>query len=115
MTDYTRPLHKIHIVLNKSNDSVIGYVSLFGTFRFTTLLSDNFVSQFEWPGLDYTFDPVRRKEIFGKEDFRAPLLSKDDVLNPKQSEETVLEELCAGQKIIENYIDELEFLGGEFK
>lgn len=113
MTDYTRPLHKIHIALNRSKKFIVGYVSLFGIYRFTVLLSENFVSQFEWPDLDYTFDPVRRKEIYSNENFRAPTLNKEEILHPKQTKRFVQQELSRGQKVIENYIDGFKFLGGK--
>ena len=113
MIDYTRPLHKIHIALNKNRNFVVGYVSIFGIFRFTVLLSENFRSQFEWPGLDYTYDPVRGKEIFGNENFRARPLNKEEILCPKQSKSFVVSQLCEGQKVIENYVEGFKFLGGE--
>ena len=111
MTDYMRPLHKIHIALNRQRNIVVGYVSLFGIYRFTVLLSGEYASQFEWPGLDYTFDPVRRQEVFGNERFRVPAITKGNILCPKQSKEFVQKELNKGQKVIENYVDNYEFLG----
>ena len=114
MTENTRPLHKIHISLNRNDKLVVGYVSLFGIFRFTVLLSDSFKSQFEWPGLDYTFDPVRRQEIFCREFFRAPTITKENILHPKQSKEFVQNELSKGERVIESYVDNYEFLRGEF-
>lgn len=113
MTDYMRPLHKIHIALNRQRKIAVGYVSLFGIYRFTALLSSKYASQLEWPGLDYTFDPVRRQEVFGNERFRAPDLSKENILHPKQSKEFVQQELNRGQKVIESYVDNYEFLGTE--
>ncbi len=113
MTDYIRPLHKIHIALNRQRKVAVGYVSLFGTYRFTVLLSTKYISLLEWPGLDYTFDPVRRREVFGNERFRAPDLSKENILHPKQSKEFVQQELNKGQKAIETYVDDYEFLGIE--
>lgn len=110
MTDYTRPLHKIHICLNLNHKMIVGYVSLFGLYRFTVLLSDSFISQLEWPGLDYTFDPVRRQEIFGRECFRAPTITKENILRPKQSKEFVQNELIEGYKVIDSYVDNSEFL-----
>ena len=114
MTDNTRPLHKIHISLNRNDKLVVGYVALFGIFRFTVLLSDSFKSQIEWPGLDYTFDPVRRQEIFCREFFRAPTITKENILHPKQSKEFVQNELSKGERVIESYVDNYEFLRGEF-
>jgi len=114
MTDYMRPLHKIHIALNRHRKIVAGYISIFGIYRFTVLLSDIYDSQFEWAGLDYTFDPVRRQVVFGNERFRAPALTKENILCPKQSKEFVQKELNKGQKVIESYVDNYEFLGTEF-
>lgn len=111
MTDYIRPLHKIHIALNRQRKVAVGYVSLFGIYRFTVLLSSKYTSTLEWPGLDYTFDSVRRKEVFGNERFRAPDLSKENILHPKQSKKFVQQELNRGQKVIESYVDDYEFLG----
>jgi hypothetical protein len=113
MTDYVRPLHKIHIVLNRREKIVIGFVSLFGIYRFTALLAEEYQNKIEWPGLDYTFDPVRGDEIFGKANFQAPQLSKENTLHPKQSREFVLTELNNGTKVIENYVAEFQFINGE--
>ncbi len=113
MTDHIRPLHKIHIALNRSEKLVAGYVSLFGIYRFTVLLAENYESKFEWPGLDYTFDPVRLEQVVGNDNFRAPQLTKENILRPKQSKRYVLNELHKGDKAIENYVANFKFLGGE--
>jgi len=76
MTDRVRPLHKIHIALNRREKLVVGFVSLFGIYRFTILLTEEFQSKIEWVGLDYTYDPVRGAEVTGKDNFRAPQLTK---------------------------------------
>ena len=52
MTDHVRPIHKIHVALNRDQELLIGYVSLFGIYRFTVLLAEHFRSELEWPGLD---------------------------------------------------------------
>ena len=114
MTDRVRPIHKIHVALNKSQGLLVGYVSLFGIYRFTVLLAEGFRSELEWPGLDYTFDPVRRKQVVGNDNFRAPKLTKENILHPKQSKDFVQTELDKGHKVIENYVDKFRFLGGEF-
>ena len=113
MTDRIRPLHKIHVTLNRGENLVVGYVSLFGIYRFTVLLADRFESKFEWPCLDYTFDPVRLEEVVGNANFRAPQLTKDNILHPKQSKEFVLSELNKGHKVIESYVPKYRFLGGD--
>jgi hypothetical protein len=110
MTDYTRPLHKIHVSLNRRRNLVIGFVCIFGTYRYTVLLSKDYKSSFDWPGLDYTFDPITSKEIFGNPNFRAPELEINEVLSPKQSKQLVLGELAIGHKILESYRDDHQFL-----
>ena len=101
MTDYVRPIHKIHITFNRGQGILIGFVSIFGIFRFTILLSEGFKSGLEWPDFDYTFDPVRQREVLGNENFRAPRLAKKDILRPKQSKELVQIELGKGYKALE--------------
>jgi hypothetical protein len=114
MTDHVRPIHKIHVALNRGQGILIGFVSIFGIYRFTILLSEGFKTGIEWPGLDYTFDPVRQKEIIGNANFRAPRLTKGDILHPKQSKKLVLRELDKGYKALEAYSQNFRHLGGEF-
>src|SRR5664280_415952 len=89
MTDYVRPIHKIHVALNRNRGLLVGYVSLFGIYRFTVLLAENFKSELEWPDLDYTFDPVRREQVVGNENFRVPQLTEENILHPRQSKEFI--------------------------
>jgi len=114
MTDHIRPLHKVHVALNRGQRLLVGYVSLFGIYRFTVLLAEDYESELEWPGLDFTFDPVRRKLVVGKDNFLAPQLTRENVLHPKQSKDLVLSELHKGYKVIESYAKKFRFLGGEF-
>ena len=113
MTDHVRPLHKIHISLNRNEGLLIGYVSLFGIYRFTVLLAESFKTQLEWPDLDYAFDPVRRTQIFGNDNFRAPQLTKENILHPRQSKDLAQTELDKGYKVLDSYADNFQFLGGE--
>ena len=113
MTDHIRPLHKIHVALDKKEKTVVGYVSLFGIYRFTILLAENFESKLEWPDLDYTYDPVRLEEVVGNENFRAPRLTKEQILHPRQSKQFIQDELCKGYKVIDGYIHDFKFLDGE--
>lgn len=114
MTDHVRPTHKIHVALNRDHEILIGYVSFFGIYRFTVLLAEGFKSELEWPGLDYTFDPVSQKKIIGNDNFRAPRLTKENILHPKQSKALVQSELDKGYKALEAYAKSFRFLGGEF-
>jgi len=114
MTDDVRPIHKIHVALNRNRGLLVGYVSLFGIYRFTVLLAEGFNSELEWPGLDYTFDPVRREQVVGNDNFRAPLLTKENILHPRQSKEFIQAELDKGHKVVGNYVDNFRYLGGEF-
>jgi len=110
MTDGVRPLHKIHIRLNRRKNLVIGFVCLFGTFRYTTLLSRKFRSVLDWPGIDHTIDPVTSKFIEGNPSFRAPELDISDVISPKHSKQQVLRALAKGHEIISNYHSSHKFL-----
>lgn len=114
MTDYNHPLHKIHVVLNRNKLIIVGFVTLFGIYRFSILLSDIFVSHFEWAGLDYTFDPIRLQKIPGNDKFHIPPLTKVNILKPKQSEKFVLSELEKGHKVLENYVENYKFIRNEF-
>lgn len=114
MADHVRPLHKIHVALNRAQRLLVGYVSLFGMYHFTVLLAEDFESGLEWAGLDYTFDPVRRKQVIGNDSFRAPQLTKENILRPKQSKDMVLTALYKGHEVLESYVDNVKFLGGEF-
>jgi len=110
MTDNIRPLHRIHIALNRRKNIIIGFISFFGTFRYTVLLSRSFRSSVDWSGLDYTFDPVTGKEIFIDPHFIAPELTINEVLFPRQSKNLVLSELTKGHKIIENYVKDRKLI-----
>ncbi|MFP3982871.1 MAG: HNH endonuclease [Desulfurivibrionaceae bacterium] len=114
MTDHVRPIHKIHISLNRDKELLIGFVSLFGIFRFTIVLAERFKSNLEWAGLDYTYDPVSRKQVLGNDNFRAPRLSRDNILRPKQSKTLVQNELNRGYKTLDAYTKDVRSLGGEF-
>lgn len=110
MTDGVRPLHKIHISLNRRNNIVIGFVCFFGTFRYTTLLSREFKSALDWPGIDHTIDPVTSKFIEGNPSFRAPALSIFDVISPKNKKGQVLNELAKGFQNLSTYHSNNELL-----
>jgi len=110
MTDGIRPLHKIHIRLNRRKNLVIGFVCLFGTFRYTTLLSREFRSALDWPGIDHTINPITSKFIEGNPSFRAPELDISDVISPKHSKQQVLRALAKGHEIISNYYSSHKFL-----
>ena len=42
MSDNIRPLHKIHLGFNRSENIIIGFVAIFGVFKYTVLISDNY-------------------------------------------------------------------------
>jgi hypothetical protein len=105
MVDNIRPLHKIHISFNRPKKLVIGFICLFGIFRYTILLSKDINIVIDLADLDYTFDPTTGKEICTKPNFIAPEIGIDDTLRPKHSKELVLRELKKGHKILENYIE----------
>ena len=105
MSDYVRPLHKIHISFNRRKKLVIGFICFFGIFKYTTLLSKDFNSIIELADIDYTFDPIKGKAICTPPNFMVPEIEVNDVLSPKQSKQLVLDELIKGHKILSNYIE----------
>lgn len=114
LTDYTRPLHKIHVALNSRDRIVLAFVSIFGVFRFTVLLAENYDSVLEWPGLDYTYDPVTKMIVVGNDNFRAPQLSKRDILNPHHTKKMVMEELRRGLEVLNgDYVEGYKMMGVE--
>jgi hypothetical protein len=96
MSDNRRPLHKVHIAFNRSEGLVTGFVTLFGAFRYTILLSDSYSGDIEWPSIDYTFNPVTQNEVFGNSVFTAPKLTINQIVNPKQRIEKVTKSLEVG-------------------
>lgn len=108
MVDNLRPLHKIFLSLDRQERLVVGYVALFGTFRYTVLLSDSADSDVEWPAIDYTYDPVTQREIPVNLQFQAPRIRKEDVIHPKQSVEKVLASLQKGQQMLVEFCPALK-------
>ena len=108
MIDNIRPLHKIHINFNRRNKLIIGFICLFGIFRYTILLSRDFNRVIDLADLDYTFDPTTGREICTKPNFISPEIGIEDALRPKHSKELVLGELRKGHKMLENYIEGFE-------
>lgn len=100
MTDNHRPLHKVYISFDRTNSIVIGYVALFGAFRYTVLLSDSFRSDIEWPGIDYTFNPVSQREVPANLVYRAPVLTRKQVVTPDDKPEKMRHCLERGLNII---------------
>lgn len=100
MVDNHRPLHKIHLSLNRNARILIGYVALFGTFRYTVLLSEELTSDLEWRGLDYTYNPVTERGVEGNDNFAAPPLTREEVVTPRNARNEVLAALQRGQEII---------------
>ena len=78
------------------------------------MVSETFVSHLEWPGLDYTFDPLRIQNVLGNDRFRVPTLTKENILKPKQSEKFILGELDKSHRMLENYVENYMFVRNEF-
>ncbi len=115
MLDYIRPLHKVHIRLDRQRGLVVGYVMIFGTYRFTVLLSNIYRANLDWPCLDYTYDPAALRVVEGNPNFRAPVLSEDQILRPRQSKQFVRQELLRCNRMLENYVEGYKFLDIEFE
>lgn len=114
MVDGVRPIHKIHVALNRSDNLLMGFVCLFGVYRFTILLAEGFRSELEWPDLDHTLDPVSGRQVVGNDHFRAPRLTKENIIHPKQSQMLVETELDKGHKVIGSYVSNFRYLHGGF-
>ena len=110
MTDFVRPLHKVHICSSKSRNLLYGFICLFGTFRYTILLSRNFESILEFSDIDHTINPVTSKYIDGNPFFIAPQLDTVQIISPKNTKQQVIEGLSIGFKILSTYINGNEFL-----
>ncbi|USD22558.1 HNH endonuclease [Microbulbifer variabilis] len=107
MSDNNRPLNKICITYNRLEGIVIGYVAIFGAFRYTILLGEQLTSNIEWATIDHTADPIRRREIPTPNYFIPPRISKNEVLYPNQTEQSVIQALNDGLKLIRNHSDAL--------
>lgn len=103
MTDNLRPLHKIVLQLNRGDQFIVGYVALFGTFRYTVLVADPYVSDLEWPIIDYTFNPVTQMEVPANINFLPPTITRDAVTNPRQSKRQVEEALQRGFNVLADH------------
>lgn len=112
--DDVRPLHKIHIS-NRAAHLVVGFVTIFGTFRFTVLLSNSYNSIVNWAALDYTYDPVAQNIVEGNPNFCAPAINEAQILRPRQSKDFVLRELNKAHRMLATYVDGYTFLDGEFE
>lgn len=113
--DYVRPLHRIHISMNRGDGLVYGFITIFGSFRFTVLLSNSYRGYLDWSPIDYTFDPVTRRLIEGRPNFIAPTLTEAQILRPKQSKQWVRHELIKANKMLEGYLEGYTFLDVEFE
>lgn len=115
MSDCIRPRHKILINLDRRRGLVVGYVMIFGTYRFTILLSDTYRANLEWPCLDYTYDPVTLRVVEGSPNFWAPSLSEGQILRPRQTKQFVRQELLKCNRMLEDYVKDYKFLDIEFE
>lgn len=108
MVDNHRPLHKIHIRLERENRILVGYIALFGAFRFSVLLAENLSSEIVWPGIDYTYNPVSQRTVEGRDIYIAPSIGRENVLRPKHTREGVLRALIQGQVVIADHSQMVE-------
>jgi hypothetical protein len=100
--------------VNRPDRLVVGYVMIFGIYRFTVLLSNSFRSPIDWPDLDYTYDPVAQRRVVGRSEFVAPRIAEPAILRPRQSKEFVRREIITCYKTLEPYVPDWKFLDLEF-
>jgi|WetSurMetagenome_2_1015567.scaffolds.fasta_scaffold23708_2 uncharacterized protein len=81
MTDNRRPLNKIHLSFNRQEKTIIGYVAIFGVFRYSILVAENINFKLILPVLDHTLNPLTG-EILDQSIIQAPIISKNEVINP---------------------------------
>jgi hypothetical protein len=112
--DFVRPLHKVHIGLNRRSGVVVGFVTIFGMFRFTVLLSKTYNGILDWPSIHYTYDPAAQRIVEGNPNFLCPVLTEAQILRPKQSIALVRQELMRSNKMLETYVKNYMFLDIEF-
>lgn len=110
LSDHRRPLHRIHISLNRPKNMLVGFILLFGIFRYTVLLSRQYFSYLELADMDYTYDPVLRREIYVRELYRAPYLTETQILRPLHTKAQVDYEIDRGMKMLDKYNDLLKYI-----
>lgn len=107
MVDDLRPLHRIHIALNRLDGLVFGYVLLFGCFRYTVLLAEGLSCNIEWPAVGYVFDPIRRIEGAINHLLKVPNLTAEQALKPRDTVEGITAALQRGFDIIVSHSEGL--------
>jgi len=100
MTDNHRPLNKVHLAFNRIEGIVIGYVAIFGAFRYTVLVAEHLISNLEWPAVDHTSDPIRKVEVPCPSCFVAPRITREKVVNPRYTEESLIGALNLGLNVV---------------
>ena len=103
MTDYARPLHRIHIRFNRQTKQILGSVMLFGVFRYVAILSRNYESYLDWPDLDYVFDPLTGRE--SSPILIRPTTEQDFIMTPNGWKD----DLSRGWKMLERFIKDFQF------
>lgn len=89
MCDYNNPLHKISISYNKEFNRLVGFVMLFGFYRYSILLSNNYNTNIDLNDFEYNFNPVSQKEIIIKNPIQPPLLSINEIITPKHDQNSL--------------------------
>jgi len=104
MVDNVRPLHKIHITFDRAAHLIVGFVSIFGIFRYTVLLSKEYRAELELADVDYTYNPVTQRLVEGNANFIAPRLREDKILSPREPLDMARRELIAALRVLESYV-----------
>jgi hypothetical protein len=116
MSKSRRPLHGIAIHFDSKKRNIIGYVQLFGIFRFSVLIAQSVPWAIDMADLKYCSNPVNGDEVPLKLLFTLPDIKSEDCLSPRQTIKFVHSEISAGLKKMRTYCNimgkaEIEFSG----
>lgn len=114
MDDNKRPLHCLAVHFDSKKRNIIGYVQYFGMFRFSILLSGEFLWKVVLPALKYSFDPVTSTEIPLVKNFTLPDIIVKNCLAPVQTKELVYREIVKAIKRIETYCNGIKEIDVNF-
>ncbi len=114
MINRRRLLHGIAIHFDSKKRNVVAYVQLFGTFRFSVLLSKTCPWEIAISDLTYCLDPVTGQEVPLNPEFLAPDITAEEALSPIQFKELVYAEVVKGLRILEDYSDAISQTTVEF-
>jgi hypothetical protein len=118
MSKNSRPLHGIAIHFDSERRNIVGYVQLFGIFRFSVLVARTVPWEIDMADLKYCFDPVHGYEVPLVFLLTLPDVKNEDCLHPQQTKKLVQSEISGGLKNLRMYCNnmgeaQVEFIDNE--